>query len=68
MVYVKLVAVCDTGGCETTEEYVAELGAFSRDDPELSELPDEWRWVFDVPRDGGLYRRAVCPHCAKERA
>lgn len=70
MIYVKLVAVCDTGGCETTQEYVAEIGSFFVTDDGLvtNELPCDWNEAYDVPRDGGLYRRMVCPNCAKEKA
>jgi len=73
VIYVKLIAVCDMSGCETTQEYVVELGEFSigggdlEVDIEVETLPDEWQWLYDVPSGEGVRRRAMCPKCAKER-
>lgn len=68
MIYAKLVAMCDTGGCETTQEYVVEISNFETEEGFYTDmLPDDWQWVFDLPGPRGLYRRAICPHCAKER-
>lgn len=65
MIYVKLVAVCDTSGCETTQEYVVGIHLFSTDsdDLDVATLPDNWEWAFDEPHGC----RALCPKCLEER-
>lgn len=64
MIYVKLVAVCGTAGCETTQEYLVEVSAFETEEGLcLNVLPDDWVWAY--PFSGA--RMALCPHCVKER-
>jgi hypothetical protein len=63
VIYVKLVAVCDTSGCETTQDYVVEINL----EEELPTIPEGWEWVYDVPMRGGMGRRLACPLCMKER-